>query len=246
MDEWRDIPGFSRYQVKGTGELRRVKDGVLLGIRESKTTVGTYMTAAVINNSGKRLTDYSFHRLICLAFHGLPPSEKHTDANHKDGDKHNNHPDNLEWCTRSENVLHAYQTGLRKDSRKVIMTDHETGVTHVFFSMAELARWAGLKHLKGWHFAQKYTDIRYMDRYTFKVSDDYKVPKRKHTRSVYALDMSNRKLHVFENLGELELKINILRGTAQTILRKPLNNRVFNGYALWHVGDKIPEFINAA
>jgi hypothetical protein len=50
------------------------------------------------------------HRLILGAFVG-PCPEGH-EANHKNGDKHDNRVENLEWVTQSENATHAWQTGL--------------------------------------------------------------------------------------------------------------------------------------
>lgn len=50
------------------------------------------------------------HRIVCRAWHGPPPTPQH-EVNHKDFDKTNNHPDNLEWVTRVENVRHAARAG---------------------------------------------------------------------------------------------------------------------------------------
>ena len=54
-----------------------------------------YMRASI---NGK--TRY-VHRLVAKAFLAPPPSEKHTQVTHIDGDRANNRPDNLNWVTRS-------------------------------------------------------------------------------------------------------------------------------------------------
>jgi len=55
---------------------------------------------------------YPCHRLVAEEFvpnpHHLPV------VNHIDGNKFNWNADNLEWCSHSENTLHAYRTGLNK------------------------------------------------------------------------------------------------------------------------------------
>lgn len=63
--------------------------------------VGDYLG---VNINGKVRT---IHRIVAQAFIPNPDNKPH--VNHKDGNKHNNHADNLEWCTRSENQLHAYR-----------------------------------------------------------------------------------------------------------------------------------------
>ena len=62
------------------------------------------------------------HRLVAL--HYLSPVEGKTFVNHKDGNKHNNHVSNLEWVTKSENAIHAIETGLVVRPRR--LSEEET------------------------------------------------------------------------------------------------------------------------
>jgi hypothetical protein len=59
----------------------------------------------------KKAKMFSIHRL--LAIHFIPNPNNLPQVNHKDGNKLNNSIDNLEWCTQSHNIQHAYDTGLK-------------------------------------------------------------------------------------------------------------------------------------
>ena len=120
MEEWRDIPGYETYyQASSLGNIRRLNSIVagrcntlrrLAGdvLKLQKNSNGYITVGFCINHSCKY---QRVHRLVCMAFH--PNSENKKFVNHKDGNKTNNHIDNLEWCTKSENEIHAYKTGLK-------------------------------------------------------------------------------------------------------------------------------------
>ena len=57
---------------------------------------------------------FCVHRLVAATFLGQPPSQN-LQVNHKDRDRGNNHMDNLEYMTPSQNSKHAYSHGASKD-----------------------------------------------------------------------------------------------------------------------------------
>ena len=68
---------------------------------------------------------YKLHRLVALAFIPCEGDYRRLTVNHIDGNKLNNHADNLEWCDVYTNSHHARVTGLRKCS----LTDEQV---HLF------------------------------------------------------------------------------------------------------------------
>jgi hypothetical protein len=117
IEIWKDIDGFdgvfkisSHGRCKSIDRLRFVDNGNIKGkfIRGVLTTK-KYL-AYHLQYKGIR---YSFqsHRLVAEAF--IPNPNNYPEVNHKDGNKLNNHVENLEWCTCKQNTRHAFDTGLR-------------------------------------------------------------------------------------------------------------------------------------
>ena len=119
--EYKVINIFPKYKIYENGEIFNGKKFLKFG----ETTTG-YLGLGVTRNGKTKY--FLVHRLVCFAFHpieGLNELEdyKHLDVNHKDGEKSNNHKDNLEWATRSENNLHAHQSGCNSRTRAVVQLE---------------------------------------------------------------------------------------------------------------------------
>jgi hypothetical protein len=83
------------------------KENVFLGYyskeRILKPINHLYFYVALSSNS--KVYKKSIHRLVAETF--IPNPNNLPQVNHKDGNKHNNNVDNLEWCTPKENTRHA-------------------------------------------------------------------------------------------------------------------------------------------
>lgn len=71
-----------------------------------------YQIINLMTLEGKKKT-FRVHRLVMMAFHPIQNMDD-MEVNHIDENKQNNALNNLQWCTASENQLHAFQIGLQK------------------------------------------------------------------------------------------------------------------------------------
>jgi len=129
MANFVSIKGFeNKYAINKCGDVMSVQTKKL-----KKIFVNSWGYYTVTLYKNKKNHTFTIHRLVAQSF--LPNPENKEQVNHIDGNKLNNHLSNLEWTTKSENLLHAYQKNLSKvtvqnaiESRKKIVLDLENGV----------------------------------------------------------------------------------------------------------------------
>lgn len=109
-EEWRDVLGYEGlYQVSNLGRVKSME-------RRQRCSHGTkrcpgrmlkltynaygYLIAGLYREGILKPT--GAHRLVCAAFHGPPPTEKHQ-ACHSNGIRDDNRLANLRWATVKDN-----------------------------------------------------------------------------------------------------------------------------------------------
>ena len=104
MERWSQIPNM-HYSISSEGRVRNDETNKM---KSMDVTSDGYHKVDLYSN-GKR-TSVRVHRLVAEAFIQNP--NKLPQINHIDGNKENNNVKNLEWVNNSQNMIHAYRTGL--------------------------------------------------------------------------------------------------------------------------------------
>jgi len=105
-EEWRDVVGYEGiYEVSDQGQVRRISTvgGARAGYVLNPDPNARYLhvTLSYLQEKENR----TIHSLVAEAFLGSPPGGYQ--VNHKNGEKHDNRVENLEWVTASQNHHHA-------------------------------------------------------------------------------------------------------------------------------------------
>lgn len=150
MEIWKTIPNNTNYEVSNYGRVRskdraiKTSDGKVRKLK-GKVIKGKINKGYSIVSLGRN-ENVSIHRLVATTF--LDNPNNYQCINHIDGNKQNNNVSNLEWCDYSQNLVHAYKTGLNPIPKRVRQFTLSGKFVKDWESASQCERELGFNHRK--------------------------------------------------------------------------------------------------
>jgi hypothetical protein len=135
--KWRVVEKFPKYEVSDTGLIMNRRTGKILKPMENHKG---YLYVNLYDEEGK-IKKFRVHRLVAEAF--IPNPENKPQVNHKNGNKHDNRVENLEWVTNVENYRHAAEKGLTKPTVSVVQYTLDGEYVAEYSSITEASKAVG-------------------------------------------------------------------------------------------------------
>lgn len=131
---WLPIPGHDGYEASNTMQVRSVDRVVEMFNQHGpylRTFKGKVLSQRTTSRGYMTVTIGVVHRLVCMAFHGPPPSEDSV-ARHLDDDKMNNSPGNLAWGSVRQNNVDSVRNGKHRNQNSTKVSCSKDGHPEVF------------------------------------------------------------------------------------------------------------------
>ena len=143
---WKDVPTWEyRYEINEYGNVRNKQTGKI--IKPSMNSSG-YYRIAFYDKALNRRERYFVHRLVASIF--LNNINQLKEVNHIDGNKHNNHVSNLEWCSRLHNQRELIRTIPERHKPFVVMFNNGETKTYEFASDLSKELGVSRKSIRNW------------------------------------------------------------------------------------------------
>lgn len=139
--DFYEIPEYTRYLIS--------EDGIVINKFTRRKIYGGinpdgYVHFRIYSDQHERIFTIGRHRLLCMVFHGCPEGYQELQVNHLNGIKGDDFIENLQWCTRKENIEHAGRIGISKKCIPISVRDVITGKIENFPSMSACAEYYGM------------------------------------------------------------------------------------------------------
>jgi len=137
MSELKQHPIYTDYYGTKNGEVysKKYKKERIKKIKPMKLNTGYYLLGLTHNKKRYQVTHHKFIADIFV----LNPNN-YSEINHKDENKNNNCADNLEWCSRKQNMKHS----AHKFSKFFLV---ENLKTNEIFEIQNLSEWCKVNNV---------------------------------------------------------------------------------------------------